>query len=115
MVKTMGEGLLAAFDRVTAAVTTALALLDQDATSECGPIPSARGWACIEDQPWPSRSTISLTILVRQSGRRLAILDYVHAGELVLDPGSRGRPEVAAAAGDARDRGRCRTGQVRRS
>jgi eukaryotic-like serine/threonine-protein kinase len=95
VVKTLGEGVLAAFDEVTAAVKTALALLDQDAPNEASPVLRPR--VGVHRGPTLAATLNDQLDYFGTTARQTAgILHYVHAGELVLTHAVAADPEVAA-------------------
>ncbi len=98
VVKTMGEGLLASFSDVTAAVKTALELARpaRDHRVRGDRVRSAFGSAFTAVRPWPPPSTISSTISARRPGRPPPSCNTPAATELVLTRTVAADPEVAA-------------------
>jgi serine/threonine protein kinase/class 3 adenylate cyclase len=96
VVKTMGEGVLAVFDGVTTAVAVALELVHEDRSSN-----AARSFCPRVGVHRGSTMAVTLNDQLDYFGstarHTAAILDYAHAGELVLTQAVAADPEVAAA------------------
>ena len=108
VIKTMGEGVLASFSQVTAAVETALSLAGAARPRRAFLARAACASAFTEGPRWPPRSTTSSTTSEQPPAMSSPSSSQARDGELVLTQAVAADPEVAALLNEPRHRDRDR-------